>query len=152
MNKKMYRAFIEIPKGDDRRRHMKYDKSGLIDLGPIKDVIPVNNGIMPIHYGYVLDTINKKEDPPEELDVLIFSKKQFQISDVIKIKPIAIIKREDNDHKIVATEENDLRGWKEIHDNEKELIKSYFGYKSKIVSIEGEKEAIDLIENSLVVS
>ncbi len=55
------KAVIEMPKGDVRRRHIKYDKSGFIDLGPIKNVIPVNDGVMPVHYGYIPETLNEKE-------------------------------------------------------------------------------------------
>ena len=64
------KAIIEIPKGDNRRRHLKSDKSGFVDLGPITNVIPVNDGIMPILYGYIPDTLDKKEG--DEIDVLIF--------------------------------------------------------------------------------
>ncbi|MBU1046861.1 inorganic diphosphatase [Patescibacteria group bacterium] len=142
----MYKAFIEIPKGDDRRRHMKFDKSGLIDLGPIKDVIPVNDGVMPVHYGYILDTLNTEENPPEELDVLIFSDKDYSVSDIVDIKPIALIEREDKDHKIAAVDLDSEKTWEDINETEKELIKDYFGYKSKITSITGQDTAIKLIK------
>jgi len=66
-------ATIEIPKGSDRRIHMSYDKSGFVDLGPIKDQIPVNEGVTPVCYGYIDGTLNKKEG--DEVDVIVFSNK-----------------------------------------------------------------------------
>ena len=53
------KVIIEIPKGDDRRRHLKWDKSGFVDLGPIIEKIPVNGGIMPVDYGYIPGTENR---------------------------------------------------------------------------------------------
>ena len=146
----MYKAFIEIPKGDTRRRHKSFDSDDLIDLGPIKDVIPVNEGVMPVDYGYILDTLNKEETASEELDVLVFSDKKLEVSDIVEIKPIALITREDRDHKIVATLISDARQWEDINEDEKSLLQEYFGYKSKIISIDGAQEAIDLIEKSKV--
>lgn len=47
------KVFIEIPKGDNRRMHLSRDKTHMLNLGPIKNVIPINNGVMPIAYGFV---------------------------------------------------------------------------------------------------
>ena len=55
------KAIIEIPKGSDRRIHMRNDGSGFEDFGPIKEKIPINDGIMPVAYGYIENAINKKE-------------------------------------------------------------------------------------------
>jgi len=57
-----FTAVIEIPKGSDRRTHMAYDKSGFIDLGPIKDRIPVNNGVCPVDYGFIEGTFNADDN------------------------------------------------------------------------------------------
>lgn len=150
----MIKAFIEIPKGDDRRRHIKYDKSGLIDLGPIKDVIPVNEGIMPAHYGFIKDTVNKEEDSEheEELDVLVFSSRDLKPADEVFIKPIGLIKREDKDEKILAVEIDfcDYNSWADIPLTEQEIIKDYFGYKSPIIEIVDEAEALILIKKSQI--
>ncbi|MCE9628415.1 MAG: inorganic diphosphatase [Candidatus Vogelbacteria bacterium] len=150
----MYKAYIEIPKGDGRRRHMKYDKSGLIDLGPIKDVIPVNEGIMPVHYGFIKDTVNKEEDSEheEELDVLVFSSRDLKPADEVLIKPIGLIKREDKDEKILAVEIDfcDHNSWSDIPLTEQKIIKDYFGYKSPIVEIVDEAEALTLIKKSQI--
>lgn len=130
------KAIIEIPKGDDRRRHIKYDKSGFIDLGPTKDVIPVNDGIMPIHYGYIPETLNEKEG--DEIDVLILSEKILEVGQEINVEPIALIRREDEDDKIVATDETTkmIREWSDISEKERELIEKFFSYHHKFRSIE----------------
>jgi|GEM_PF-872568 len=130
------KAIIEIPKGDDRRRHIKYDKSGFIDLGPTKDVIPVNDGVMPIHYGYIPETWNEKEG--DEVDVLILSEKTLEVGQEIDVEPIALIKREDEDDKIVAIDETikTVREWGDISKEERELIEKFFSYHHKFRSIE----------------
>ncbi len=158
MIKNTVEIFIEIPKGDDRRRHLSYDKKQMLDLGPTKNVIPVNNGVMPIAYGFIIGTLQKDESSknpdeiPDEVDVLLYSKKSFSIGETTKGSPISIIIREDGDHKVVAVDSTtaEIRKWEDIPSAEKELILRYFGYKSPIKKIEGEKEAVEYIEASRV--
>ncbi len=123
---KYMKAIIEIPKGDNRRRHIKYDKSGFIDLGPTKDVISVNDGIMPIHYGYIPETLNEKEG--DEIDILILSNKALEVGQEIEVEPIALIRRDDEDDKIVAVDETmiSIKKWSEIPEDERKLIESFF--------------------------
>jgi inorganic pyrophosphatase len=144
-----YIATIEIPKGSDRRIHMAYDKSGFIDLGPIKDLIPVNKGIMPVHYGYIDGTMNKGEG--DEVDVIIFSKNQYATGDKTEIEILGMFTREDGDHKIIARDysENDSV-FQDLSDSEQKLIKDYMGYKSPIVSIGTREQAIEYIKNSII--
>lgn len=146
-------AHIEIPKGGARRTYLKYDKTGYIDIGPIKDVIPVNNGVMPVHYGFVVNTINQDEEGehPEELDVLVYSSSQLNQGDIVPIEPLALLRREDKDEKIVATlvGEPELEKWEDIDESSRQLLLDYFGYKSKIISIESKQSALDLIKKSL---
>lgn len=141
------KVIIEIPKGDDRRRHAKYDKSGFVDLGPTKNVIPVNDGIMPIHYGYIPETLNEKEG--DEIDVLVLSNKILEVGQEIEVEPIALIRREDDDDKIVAVDETmkNIKGWIEIPGNERELIEKFFSYHHKFRSIEDAKAAKQYIED-----
>lgn len=108
------KAIIEIPKGDDRRRHLKNDKSGFIDLGLIKDIIIVNDGIMPVHYGYIPETLNEKEG--DEIDVLVLSDKSLEVGQEIEVDPIALIRREDEDDKVVAIDESraSVKTWNNI--------------------------------------
>ena len=81
-NEESVPVFIEMPKGEKRRLHLSYeDKSVMVDLGPIKNVIPVNDGTMPIAYGFIIGTLQTEESEknpneiPDEIDILIYSKK-----------------------------------------------------------------------------
>ena len=144
-----YTAIIEIPKGSDRRIHMSYDNSGFIDLGPIKEQISINNGIMPVHYGYIENTINKIEK--DNIDVLVFSNYFYKTGDEIQIKIIGMLNREDGDHKVIAVDSTiPINSFNEISSGEKELILKYFGYKSKIISINDEKTALKYIEENTI--
>jgi inorganic pyrophosphatase len=141
------KVIIEIPKGDDRRRHLKYDKSGFIDLGPIRDVIPVNNGIMPVHYGYIPETLNKKEG--DEIDVLVLSDKLLEVGQEIEVELIALIRRKDEDDKAVAIDESKktLQKWDDIPESDRKLIEDFFSYHHKFLSIENSDAASQYIEN-----
>ena len=142
----MYQAVIEIPKGDTRRRHKRQGGEELVDFGPI--TIPINGGVMPIHYGYIIGTLNTEESPAEELDVLIFSDKKLAPADRLEIRPIALLMREDNNHKVVATDDTNSREWTDIGEEERKLLLDYFSYNYKIVKIASGEEAIKLIEKS----
>lgn len=140
------KAIIEIPLGDDRRRHMKYDKSGFIDLGPTKEVIPVNDGVMPVNYGYIKDTLNIGEG--DEIDVLIFSKQILSVGQEIDILPFALIRRADGDDKVVSTDNTlDIKSWEEVKQDERELIEKFFSYHHKFIAIENKEEAEKYIES-----
>jgi len=140
------KAIIEIPRGDDRRRHMKYDKSGFIDLGPTKDVIPINDGVMPINYGYIKDTLNVGEG--DEIDVLIFSEQVLSVGQEIDIWPIALIRRADGDDKVVAIDDSvkNIKNWEDVKKEERELIEKFFSYHHKFITIENKEEAVKYVE------
>lgn len=142
------KVIIEIPKGDDRRRHLKHDKSGFIDLGPTKDVIPINDGMMPVHYGYIPETLNEKEG--DEVDVLVLSDKSLEVGQEIEVEPIALIRREDGDDKVVAIDESKgtLQRWNDISESERKLIEDFFSYHYKFLSIENSDVARQYVENS----
>ena len=144
------KAIIEIPRGDDRRRHMKYDKSGFVDLGPIKDVIPVNKGIMPVHYGYIPGTLNESEG--DEVDILVLSNKQYAVGQEIEVGLVALIKRADGDDKVVAVDETrkKVRGWNDILEGERTLLTDFFSYHHKILSIEDAACAREYVESRRV--
>ena len=146
MDSSLVKVIIEIPKGDDRRRHLKYDKSGFVDLGPIRDVIPVNEGIMPVHYGYIPETLNKKEG--DEIDILVMSDEIMKVGQEIEVEPIALINREDGDDKIVATDKtrNLVKNWDDIPEDERKLIESFFSYHHKFRSIEAAGTAREYVE------
>lgn len=142
-----YTAIIEIPKGSDRRIHMSYDKSGFIDLGPIKEHIPVNEGIMPVHYGYIEGTINKKEG--DEIDVIVFSKRTYKTGDKVEIEILGSLIRDDGDNKIVTRDESETDSiFKDLSATDHKLIMDYIGYKSPIIQIGQKEEALEYLKNS----
>lgn len=141
------KVIIEMPKGDTRRRHFKFDKTGFIDLGPIVDVIPINNGIMPVNYGYICETLNEEEG--DEIDVLVFSENILSIGQEIEVEPIALIKRADGDDKVVAIDNTilNIKSWEDILENEKDVIEKFFSYHHEFKSILNAEAAKDYIEN-----
>jgi len=144
----MYTAIIEIPKDSDRRIHLSFDKSSFVDLGPIKEHVPVNNGIMPVHYGFIDDTINKKEG--DEVDVIVFSNKSYKTGDKVEIEILGILKRQDGDDKIIARDDtvsNDV--FETLPKNEHELIVNFLGYKSSIIEIGLKDHALEYLKNSI---
>lgn len=138
----MFRAVVEIPKGDDRRRHFNYEKTEFIDFGPIKEKIPVNDGVMPIDYGFIEGTHTSEGD---EVDALIISDKKLSVAQKISVYPIALLERNDGDHKVVVADT-------EIHDADwnnlenKNLILEYFGYGKEIEVFDDPERATRFIE------
>ncbi len=144
-----YIATIEIPKGSDRRIHMSYDKSGFIDLGPIKVQIPVNEGIMPVHYGYIDGTVNKEEG--DEVDVIIFSKNVYNTGDRVEIEILGLLTRGDGDNKVIARDNSeDDAVFQELSEIDRKIIMDYFGYKSPIVSVDLKERGLEYVRNSLI--
>ena len=142
-----YSATIEIPKGTDRRIHLSYDKSGFVDLGPIKEQIPIDEGVMPVHYGYIDNTLNVSED--DEVDVLVFSQKTYNTGDKVKVEILGMFVREDGDHKIIArddSEENSV--FEKLSETDRKLIMDYFGYKSPISLVDSRDNAILYLKNA----
>ena len=128
---------------------MSYDKSGFIDLGPIKDQIPVNDGIMPIHYGYIENAINKGEG--DEVDVVIFSQQPHNTGDILDVDIIGLLTRKDGDHKLVAIDDSvGIKDFEDILPEERDLILKYFGYKSEIISVDTKEKALEYLLSCLV--
>ena len=141
----MLKVIIEIPKGCDRRIHFSQEKNDFVDFGPIREKIPVNGGKMPVAYGFLEGIMNEKEE--DEVDVLIFSKKDLKTGDKIEVIPIALILREDRDDKIVVVDETveNIKEWDDVDEKEKKLILDYFGFRHKIISVKNSKSAVEYI-------
>lgn len=135
-----YKVVIEIPKGSDRRIHMRYDGSGFEDFGPIKEKIPVNDGVMPVAYGYLLDFVNKEEK--DNVDVIIFSNNKYVTGDEIEGEIIGMLKRDDNDHKIIMVDNTmPYKNFMEVPEDERRLILEYFAHNHKFISLESVEKA-----------
>jgi inorganic pyrophosphatase len=143
-----YEAIIEIPKGSDRRIHMKYDRSGFDDFGPIKEKIPISDGVMPVFYGYIENAVNKIEK--DNVDVIIFSNKSYETGDKVEVEIIGLLNREDGDHKIIAIDDSvSYKDFSEIPLNERKLILDYFGYKHAII-VKDMNEAFEYLTECMV--
>lgn len=144
------KAVIEIPKGCDRRIHLKFDKTEFEDFGPIKDKIPVNEGVIPVDYGFIADTHTKEND---EVDVLIFSNREFKTGDEVEVEVIGIIKRADGDDKVLAVDDSrpEIKTWLDISETERQLIEEFFSHHHKFLAIEGKTEAEDYIKSCSIV-
>jgi inorganic pyrophosphatase len=122
-----YKVIIEIPKGCDRRIHMKYDGSGFEDFGPIKEKIPINNGVMPIDYGFIKNSLNKEEG--DNVDAIIFSNNKYKTGDELDASVLGILKRDDNDHKIIAVDNTmPYKTFQQVPEDERRLILDYFTF------------------------
>jgi len=71
MGLESFEVLIKMPKGESRRSHLDYSRTYYIDLGPIKNAIPVNGSLMPIAYGFIIGTLIKDEEEESELDAIV---------------------------------------------------------------------------------
>lgn len=146
----IYKIIIEIPKGSDRRIHMRYDGSGFEDFGPIKNKIPVNNGVMPVAYGYILNVVNKNEK--DNVDAIVFSNKVYKTGDDIEAEIIGMIKRDDLDHKVIMVDNTlPYKDFMEVPKDERRLILQYFAYNHKSISLASREEALQYLASCLKV-
>jgi inorganic pyrophosphatase len=145
------KAVIEIPKGDDRRRHYVSERKEFVDFGSIKEIIPVNGGAMPVDYGFLPGTLNQKEG--DEIDVLVLSKQNLRVGSEVEVEPIALLLRADGDDKIVAVDQTmaGTKSWEGVGADLKKIIIEYFGFQHKIVSIKGLAEARSYVLQDLKV-
>ncbi len=145
-----FEVLIEDPKGEGRRIHLSYSRTYYVDLGSIKKVIPVNAGIIPIAYGFVIGTLIKDEEETSELDAIVYSTKSYKIGDRTAAHPIAYLHLENGDHKVVFADDSvKIKSWDDIPDTEKDLILKYFGYKSRIKNIGNKNDALNLIKRCI---
>lgn len=139
-----YFAVVEIPKGSDRIIHLSHDGGGFVDLGLIKEEIPVNNGVMPVCYGYIENTINEEEG--DNVDLIIFSNKSYKSEDRTEIEIIGMLNRKDGDHKVIAVDDSvSIKDFNDVNKEEQKLILDYFGYKSEIISIDDKEKTLEYV-------
>lgn len=134
-----------MPRGTNRRIHLAYDKSGFVDLGPIVDQVPVNEGVMPVHYGYIEGTKNETEG--DEVDVIVFSKNSYKTGDRVEVEILGSLVRKDGDHKIIAHDSSESNlVFKNLSEAEQKIIVDFMGYKSPIISIDSKEQAEEYVQ------
>jgi len=146
-----YFALIEIPEGDDRRRHFDKKRNKVVDLGPLKNAIPVNNGIEPINYGFILNTHCEADD--DEVDVNVLSERKIKIGEQLEIFPIALILRKDDDNKVIATDQttkDKYKAWKDVPAGLRKLVEEFTSEHFRIISIENSQKTKEyLLKNAM---
>lgn len=136
-----YIGIVEIPKDCDRRIHKSTETGEFIDFGPTKEVIPVNEGKMPVCYGFLKGVMNRTEG--DEVDLLIFSNTEYKTGDEVEVEVMGIIEREDGDHKIIGRDSTvAIQSWDEVDIDSRDLVLRYFGYKHKIILVNGREGAV----------
>lgn len=148
-----YIAIIEIPKDCDRRIHWgnrPENKGTFVDLGPLKEVIPVNDGKMPMAYGFIKGTVGT-DGEGDEVDALIFSNKDFKTGDEVSITVFGILKREDGDQKVLAHDDTvSFDSFESLPTDLQKVTTDFHGFKHKIVSIEDKHSAESYVESTVV--
>ena len=149
-----YIATIEIPKNSERRIH-KATEAGIegkfVDFGPISDKITANGGKMPVAYGFIEKTINKGEN--DELDVMVFSEKEFKTEDSVEVTPFAMMVREemvreDGDHKVLAHDDTlQINSFEDLPETDRKTLMDFNGFKLPIVKVENAEDTIKYIES-----
>ena len=126
---------------------MAYDGNSFIDLGLIKDHISVNDGVMPVAYGYLIHYSNATEK--DNVDALILSESTFKTGDQVEVEVFGILMREDGDHKVLAKDSTvSFQSFDEL-DNKK-LLLDYFGFKSRVISIGDKNVAKKYLDSCFV--
>ncbi len=144
-----YLGIVEIPKDCDRRIHKSNETGEFVDFGSIQELIRVNEGKMPVCYGFLKNIINKSEG--DEVDLLIFSKGEYKTGDEVEVELLGLIEREDGDHKVVAKDGSvSFSKIEDIGSLEWGLVLDYFGFKHKITSVQSKEKAIEYVAGCFV--
>lgn len=148
-----YIATIEIPKDSDRRIHKGYEdhiKGQFVDFGLISDKITANDGRMPVAYGFIENTLGT-DGVPDEIDVMVFSEKEFKTEDSVEVIPFAIMVRQDGDYKVLAHDNTViLNSFEEISVDMQKTLMEFNGFKLPIVEIKNKEEAILYLDNNML--
>jgi inorganic pyrophosphatase len=150
-----FEVVIEIPQGSNQKFEIN-EKTGKFEVNfAFKDLT------YPFNYGFIPNTLAEDGDP---IDVNVFANKPLKTGDVVKVRPIGIMKMKDRgkqDNKIFAVVIGDaefdaLQDIKDLSELQKteflEVYKEIAKQKNKITIFESysnRAEAIEEIKNSL---
>lgn len=147
-----YTATIEIPKNSDRRIHkgnQPHNMGIFEDFGLLSDKIKANDGRMPLAYGFINGTESTDSTYAfiDEVDVMIFSEKEFKTEDTVEITPFATMMREDGDYKVLAHDDTmQIDSWDQVPADMQKTLMEFNGFKLPIVEVKGKEETIAYIE------
>jgi inorganic pyrophosphatase len=144
-----YIATIEIPKNSDRRIHKGNQPENFgkfMDFGPISDKITANNGRMPLAYGFIENTTGS-DGEGDEVDVMVFSEKEFKTEDSVEVTPFAMMMREDGDYKVLAHDGTvQIDSWDHVPVEMQKTLMEFNGFKLPIVEVKGKDETVAYLE------
>jgi inorganic pyrophosphatase len=115
------------------------------DFGPLKAVIPINDGKHPSAYGFLKNTksTDSTYEHPDEVDVAVFSNKEFKTGDEVAVSIIGMFIREDGDHKVLARDESfEAEAFEDLPPDLQKVMLDFHGFKHKITSIENKESAL----------
>ncbi len=147
-----YIATIEIPRNSDRRIHkgnQPHNMGIYEDFGPIVDKIKANDGRMPLAYGFIENTTSSDSvyEYPDEVDVMVFSEKEYKTQDSMEITPFAMMVREDGDFKVLAHDDTvAINSWEEVPADMQKTLMDFNGFKLPIVEIKNQEDTLDYLE------
>ncbi len=150
-----YIATIEIPKNSPRRIHKtmqddeagRYRKGDFFDFGPISEKITANNGLMPLVYGFIENTTGS-DGEGDEVDVMVFSEKEYNTGDSFDVTPFAMMMREDGDFKVLAHDDTmQINSWDEVPTDMQKTLMEFNGFKLPIVEVKNAEETIKYLES-----
>lgn len=148
-----YIATIEIPKNSNRRIHKgnQVENFGkFVDFGPISEKITANGGRMPLAYGFIENTVGTDSEA-DEIDVMVFSDREFKTADSVEIIPFAMMVRSDGDHKILAHDDTvTIDSWDEVPVEMQKILMDFNGFKLPIIEIKEKDEVILYINNNMI--
>jgi len=144
-----YIATIEIPKNSDRRIHkgnQPHNMGIFEDFGLLGDKIKANGGRMPLAYGFIENTTGS-DGEGDEVDVMVFSEKEFKTEDAVEVTPFAMMMREDGDYKVLAHDETvQIDSWDHVPEEMQKTLMEFNGFKLPIVEVKGKDETIEYLE------
>ncbi len=147
-----YIATIEIPKDSDRRIHKgnQPDNFGIfVDFGPISEKITANGGRMPLAYGFIEGTHNPGES--DEIDVMVFSEREFKTEDSVEVTPFAMMVRSDGDHKVLAHDDTvTYDSWDDVPPVMQKILMDFNGFKLPITSVEDKEKTILYLQQNML--
>lgn len=151
-----YIATIEIPKNSDRRIHkgnQSHNMGIFEDFGAISEKITANGGRMPLAYGFINDTksTDSSYEFSDEIDVMVFSIREFKTEDVVEVYPFAMMVRQDGDYKVLAHDHTmKLDSWNDVPAEMQKTLMEFNGFKLPIVEVKDKEAAILYLNNNML--
>lgn len=151
-----YIATIEIPRNSDRRIHkgnQPHNMGIFEDFGPLIDKIKANDGKMPLAYGFINDTTSTdiSYEYADEIDVMVFSNREFKTEGSVEVFPFAMMVRQDGDYKVLAHDDTvSYNSFDEVPIEMQKILMDFNGFKLPIVEIKDKEATILYLDENMI--